>query len=103
PPDTISDRDYHASLQLVPKADGTVADALVVVFGPAPLGRRPAALGLGLGIEIIEVGVGAGSEEVVAHIADGALHAPLLVAAGHRHRARLVPVMPGEIEQGGVE
>ena len=66
-----------------------LADADGVLSGAAAIRRDAAAPVLGLGIEVVEIVDGAGREEVVAHIADGALDAALLVAARHRHRTRL--------------
>jgi hypothetical protein len=56
-----------------------------------------------LRIEIIDVGKVAGGKEAVAYVAYGPLNATLLVAARHRHRARLVTVVSGEAEQCRVE
>src|SRR5579864_6112368 len=65
--------------------------------------RHAAAPSLGLNIEVVEIGESAGREEVVAHIADGALDAALLVAARHRHRTRLITIMSGECDQSGMK
>src|SRR5208283_4935064 len=59
--------------------------------------------GVGLGVEVVEALEGASGEEAVADIADGALHTPLLVAPRHGHGTGLVPIVPGEGDQGGVE
>ena len=68
--------------------------------GAAPIRRQATAPGLGLDIEVVEIGKLSGREEVVAHIADGALNAALLVAACHRHRTRVITIMCGERDQG---
>ena len=59
--------------------------------------------GLGLRVQIIQVGEGASGEEGLAHVADRALDASLLVATRHRHWARLEAVMACEREQGGMK
>ena len=53
--------------------------------------------------EVVEIGKLSGREEIVAHIADGALDAALLVAARHRHRTRVITIMCGERDQGGMK
>ena len=80
-----------------------LADAEGVLSGTAPVRRQAAAPGLGLDIEVVEIGELSRREEVVAHIADGALDATLLVAACHRHRTRLKAIVTGERDQGGME
>ena len=80
-----------------------LADALGAVLGARPIGRHARAPGCGLGIEIVETGEGAGSEEIVAHIADGALDPAFLVPARNRHRPRLVAIVSRECEQDRVE
>ena len=77
-----------------------LADAEGVLSGAAPIRRQATAPGLGLDIEVVEIGKLSGREEVVAHIADGALNAALLVAACHRHRTRVITIMCGERDQG---
>jgi hypothetical protein len=62
-----------------------LADAEGVLSGAAPIRRQAAAPSLGLDIEVVEVGELSRREEVIAHIADGALDASLFVAARHRH------------------
>jgi hypothetical protein len=80
-----------------------LADAEGVLSGAAPIRRHAAAPSLGLDIEVVEIGESAGREEVVAHIADGALDTALLVAARHRHRTRVITIMSGERDQGGMK
>ena len=80
-----------------------LADAETVLSRTAPIRRDPVAPGLGLNIEILHIGEVAGGEEAVAHIADGALDAALLVAASHRHGAGFVTIISGELDQGGME
>ena len=58
---------------------------------------------LGLGIEVVEIGDVAGGEEGLAHIADGAFDAALLIAARNGNRTRLVTVVPGEAQQRRME
>ena len=57
----------------------------------------------GLGIQVVEIGERAGGEEAVADIANRSLHAALLIASGHRHRAWCEAVVRRQIEQRGVE
>src|SRR5208282_4715894 len=52
---------------------------------------------------VIQINEAAGREEGIPDVADGALDAALLVAAGDRDRARLVAIVPGEAQQGGME
>ena len=82
-------------------------EALAYAAGPIlrtwPRRRLPAAPGERLGIEIGHIGVAPGRKEAVANEADRALDAPLLVAAGDRHRPRLEPVPRGELEQRRVK
>src|SRR5208282_6303950 len=80
-----------------------LADAAGGVFRAAAITGQAAAPGVGLRVEVIEVGERAGGEEGVAHEPNGFFHAALLVAAGDRDGAGLVTVMPGEVEQDGVE
>jgi len=79
------------------------AHAALRRIGAAPVGGGAGAPGLGLGIEVVEAGEAAGGEERVADIADGTLDAAFLVAARHRHRARLIAAVPGKAQQGGME
>jgi len=70
----------------------------------APAIRRDAeAPSLGLDIEVIHIGELASGEEVVAHIADGALDAALLISPRYSHGARFVTIMSGKLDQDGVE
>ena len=69
----------------------------------APVGGQAAAPVVGLGIEVVEIGEAAGGEERRAHVADGALDAALLVAARHRDRTRFVAIVPGKVQQRGME
>ena len=71
--------------------------------GAAPVGGEAEAPRLGLGIEVINIREGASREEGLPDIADGALDAALLVAAGDRDRARFVAIAPGEAQQRGME
>lgn len=80
-----------------------LADAQVWIFRTAPIGGRTLTPGLGFCVELVEIGEALRRKEVVADIADGALDPALLVAAGDGHRSWLVTIMPGEVEQGGVE
>jgi hypothetical protein len=72
-------------------------------FGTRPIGRDAVTPVLGLTIEIIEIAELARGEEAVAHITDGTLDTPLLVAACHRDRTRLEVIMRGEREHRGME
>ncbi len=73
------------------------------------LGRAPAGGGgatapcRSLVVQIIDVFKTAGGKEGLAHIADGALHAAFLVAAGDRHRSCFEAIVAGEAKQGGME
>jgi hypothetical protein len=69
----------------------------------AAIRRRATAPSLGLDIEVVETGELSGRKEIIAHIADGALDAALLIAASHRHRTRVVTIMSGERDQGGMK
>jgi hypothetical protein len=80
-----------------------LADAQRVVSGALAIRRDAAAPSLGLDIEVVHIGEVASSEEAVAHIADGALDATLLISPRHSNGARFVTIMSGELDQGGVE
>jgi len=54
---------------------------------------------IGLGVEVGQIGEGACWPEVLAHVTDGALHATLLVASGHGHRAWLEVVVACKRQQ----
>ena len=54
---------------------------------------------VGLGVEVGQIGKAACSKKVLAHVANGALHAALLVAPGHGHRAGLKVVVAGKRQQ----
>ncbi|XXY51217.1 hypothetical protein WME91_08735 [Sorangium sp. So ce269] len=54
-------------------------------------------------VEILDGSVLARGKEVLAHIADGTLDAPLLVRAIRRARSRLEAVVAGEREHCWVE
>ena len=59
--------------------------------------------GLRLRVQVVHVGKAAGGEEVVADVADAALHPDLLAfAAAHRYEPRPVAVARGN-EKGRVE
>ena len=58
---------------------------------------------IGLGVEVAQIGEGARWPEVLAHVANGTLHAALLVTPGHGHRARLEVVVAGKRQQLGRE
>src|SRR4029453_2293312 len=75
----------------------------VRLVGTASVGGRAIAPDLGLGIEVIEIGEAAGSKEGIAHVADRALDAALLVAAGDRYGAGFIAIMPGKGQQGWME
>ncbi|SOZ40668.1 hypothetical protein CBM2606_P360004 [Cupriavidus taiwanensis] len=72
-------------------------------FPAGAIGRKSRTPMGGLSVELIEVGHGASGEEVLAHVADGALHAPFLVATGDGNRPGLVAVMRREREQRRME
>ena len=73
------------------------------LLGAAPIGGRAATPSVGLDVEVVHAGDLAAGKEIVADIADGALDAALLVAAGDGDRSRIEPVVAGEGEQRGVE
>ena len=80
-----------------------------VAHGAAPVLRAAAIGGLarnpceGLGVEVVEIDIRAGGEEGVAHVANGALDAPLLIAARGRDGAGLIAVVRRELDQRRVE
>src|SRR5215469_11925235 len=71
-----------------------ITDAGVVLSRTRPIGRLAATPVRGLAIEVIDVGKLASSKKAVADIANGALEAPLLIAACHGE-ARLVAIVSG--------
>ena len=91
-------RDQGAALALEGLAHGDRA-----VVRPRAVGGDAVAPVLGLGVQVVDVAPGACGEEVVANIADGAFHAPLLVAAGDRDRPGQEQVVAGEGEELRVE
>ena len=80
-----------------------LADAVLEVFGTAPVGGLPVAPGLGLGIEIIEIGERASGEERITYVTYGSLNAAFFVAARHRHRAGFITVVSGKAEECRME
>jgi hypothetical protein len=80
-----------------------LAHAQGAVLDPTPIGGLGPAPLRGLRVEIVQIGEGAPGEEAVADVADGALHAALLVTARHRHWARLEAVVAGQCQQAWVE
>ena len=58
---------------------------------------------IGLRIEVIQIVERAAGEEGIADIADRPLHAPLLVAPRHGHRAGIVMVVAGQSQQRRME
>ncbi len=58
---------------------------------------------LGLGVEVSQVAKLPGGKEAVSYETYSSLDASLLIAPCHRHRARLVAVVGGQIEQRGVK
>ena len=69
----------------------------------AAVGRQAGAPGFGLDIEVVEIDKLAGRKEVVAHVADGTLDATLLITAPNGHGPRFITIVPGELDQGGME
>src|ERR1017187_8242741 len=57
----------------------------------------------GLGVQITDVFELAGSKKSVAYKTDGAFYAPFFVAARDRHRARLEPIMGGQLQERRME
>ena len=80
-----------------------LAHRAAAVLRAGPLGRFTLAPGERLGVQILEIGEASRGEEAFPNKADGALDAPLLVAAGNGHGTRLETVMGSECEQRGVE
>jgi len=73
------------------------------VLGTRSLGGLALTPSLGLGVEIVEIAPLAGGEEGFADIANRPLHAALLIAPRHRHRARLEAILGGKFQQGGMK
>ena len=71
--------------------------------GTRPIGGWPFAPSRGLGVEIVDIFEGARGEEIVADVANGPLHAALLVASGDAYGARFEPISRGERQKRGVE
>ena len=69
----------------------------------APVGGKAAAPVIGLSIEIVEIGEVAGGEKGAADVADAALDAAFLVAAGDSDGTRFVTIVPGKAQQPGME
>ncbi len=59
--------------------------------------------GLGLPVQIVEIREGACGKERIAYVPDGALDAPFLISSSGVAGARLEVVMPGELDDGGIE
>ena len=78
-------------------------DAAVAIFRTGPLGGLARAPLERLGVQVGHVGEAPGGEEALANKADRALDAALLIAAGHRHGARLEVIPGGELKQRRVE
>src|ERR1039458_1084687 len=57
----------------------------------------------GLGVQITDVFELAGSKKSVAYKTEGAFYAPFFVAARDRHRARLEPIMGGQLQERRME
>jgi hypothetical protein len=77
--------------------------AQAAVLGPRSIESRSLRPGHGLGVQVGDVGELACGEEGVADVADAALDAALLVAAGDGDRARLEGMVGGKAQQRGVE
>ena len=56
-----------------------------------------------MGIEVIEILEAAGGEEDISHVSYGALDTALFVAASHRDGSGFVAIVPGKVEQCGME
>ena len=80
-----------------------LADADGLLPRAAPVRRNAAAPVLGLDIERLQIAGVAAGEEVVAHVADGAFDAALLVASRDGNRPGFEAVVTGEADQGGME
>ena len=79
------------------------AHAAGALWWTQPLGSGTLTPGGSLCVQIIEITEGARGEERIAREADGALDAPLLIAARHGHRARLVAIVGGQFQQPRME
>ena len=68
-----------------------------------PIAGRACAPGLGLGIEVIDIGEGACGEERVPDEPYGSFHPTFFIAACDRYGTRLVTIIAGKVQQGGME
>jgi hypothetical protein len=80
-----------------------LSDGQGAVLRAGPVGSGALAPGERLRVEVVEVLPLPGWEEGGADVADGALDAGLLVSPVGGDGARLVAVVPGEVEEDGVE
>src|SRR5438445_237478 len=84
-------------------SDSTIGRTLKKTFSSPIAAARPRHQASAWTLRVVEIGELSGRKEVVAHIADGALDATLLVPACHRHRTRVIMIMCGERDQGGMK
>src|ERR1017187_1916757 len=56
-----------------------------------------------LGVELTDIFELAGSKKSVAYKTNGAFHAPFFVTARERHRARLEPIVGGQLQERRME
>ena len=73
------------------------------IFHSAPLAGQAIAPGLGLPVQIVQIREGARGKERIAYVPDGALDAPFLISSSRVAWARLEVVMPGKLDDGGIE
>jgi hypothetical protein len=71
--------------------------------GTAPISGEAAAPVIRLGVEVVEIGEAAGSEERRTDVADASFDATFLVAARDRDGTGFVAVVPGKVQQRGME
>ena len=75
----------------------------MIPAGPAPLMRDLIAPQPGLAIAFGQRGEGAAGPERIAHIADGAFHAPFLIARAHLARPWREVIVRAQLDQAGME
>jgi hypothetical protein len=79
------------------------ADGPLGLIWTAPIAGWACAPGLGLGVEVVDIGEAACGEERVPDKPYGSFHAAFFVAACDRYGTRLVTIIAGKPQQGGME
>ena len=77
-----------------------LANAQSILIGTSPICGDTIAPGFSLSIKIFQIDEFAGSEKAQAYESDGPFDFAFFVAPGYGHRAWLVAVVPGEVQQG---